>query len=68
MEGGGEGGGGRGGGSKIMSTLSVSCLSVADRVTQNKDPYHINTNEIPGELSRENMISSHMKITCYLHM
>ena len=30
--------------------------------------YYINTNEIPGELSRENMISSHMKITCYFHM
>ena len=30
--------------------------------------YYINTNEIPGELSRENMISSHVKITCYLHM
>ena len=30
--------------------------------------YHINTNEIPGELSRENLISSHVKITCYLHM
>ena len=27
--------------------------------------YYINTNEIPGELSRENMISSHVKITCY---
>ena len=25
----------------------------------------VNTNEIPGELSRENMISSHVKITCY---
>ena len=25
---------------------------------------YINTNEIPGELSRENMISSHVKITC----
>ena len=25
-------------------------------------------NEIPGELSRENMISSHVKITCYFHM
>ena len=24
--------------------------------------YHINTNEIPGELSRENLISSHVKI------
>ena len=30
--------------------------------------YYINTNEIPGELSRENMISSHEKITCYFHM
>ena len=29
--------------------------------------YYINTNEIPGELSHENMISSHVKITCYLH-
>ena len=24
--------------------------------------YYINTNEIPGELSRENLISSHVKI------
>ena len=24
--------------------------------------------EIPGELSRENLISSHVKITCSLHM
>ena len=30
--------------------------------------YNINTNEIPGELSRENMISSHVKIACYLYM
>ena len=30
--------------------------------------YNINTNEIPSELSRENLISSHVKITCYLHM
>ena len=30
--------------------------------------YYINTNEIPGELLRKNMISSHMKIICYLHM
>ena len=29
---------------------------------------YINTNEIPGEFSRENLISSHVKITCYLHM
>ena len=29
--------------------------------------YYINTNEIPGELSPENMILSHVKITRYLH-
>ena len=28
--------------------------------------YHITTNEIPGELSRENLISLHVKTTCYL--
>lgn len=27
----------------------------------------ININEIPSELSRENLISSHVKTTCYLH-
>ena len=27
--------------------------------------YYINTGEIPSELSRENFISSHVKITCY---
>ena len=26
------------------------------------------TNEMLGELSHKNMISSHVKITCYLHM
>ena len=30
--------------------------------------YYINTNEIPSELPRENFISSHVKITYYLHM
>ena len=29
--------------------------------------YFINASEIPGELSRENMIPAHMKITCYFH-
>ena len=33
-----------------------------------KSIYYINTNEIPGELLRENIISSHVKITCYFHM
>ena len=35
---------------------------------QRKAIYYINTNEIPGELSCENLVSSHVKITCYLHM
>ena len=31
--------------------------------------YYINSSEMPGELSSENMISSHVKIlTYYLHM
>ena len=30
--------------------------------------YYTNANEIPGELSRKNKISSQVKITCYLHM
>ena len=34
----------------------------------NKVYYYVNTKEIPGELSRENLVSSHVKITCYLHM
>ena len=29
----------------------------------NDNIYYINTNEIPGELSREILISSHVKIT-----
>ena len=29
---------------------------------------YINTSEVLGELSRKNLISSHVKITCYLHM
>ena len=30
--------------------------------------YYINANEIPSELLRENLISSEVKVTCYLHM
>ena len=30
--------------------------------------YYINTNEIPGELSHENLIFSLVKITCYKHV
>ena len=33
----------------------------------NNAMYYINTSEIPSELSRENFIPSHVKITCYLH-
>ena len=29
--------------------------------------YYINTSEIPSELSLENVISAHVKMTCYLH-
>ena len=30
--------------------------------------YCINNSEISGEPSRENMLSSHVKITCYFYM
>ena len=36
--------------------------------SRNSTIYYINTNEIPGELLCENLVSSHVKITCYLHM
>ena len=35
-------------------------------VSKNIYFYYINTSEIPSELSSENFISSHVKITCYL--
>ena len=56
-------------------TLAVACEreSLRDKQinyisvkTRNILLYYINTNEIPSELSRENLISSHVKITCYL--
>ena len=31
----------------------------------NNSIYYINNSEIPGELSRENVISSHVKLTRY---
>ena len=37
--------------------MGASLLALA------KSIYYINTNEILGELSRENLISSHVKIT-----
>ena len=45
-----------------LSTVSV-CVITGSNIF-----YYINTDEILGELSRENMISSHVKITCYFHM
>ena len=50
---------------EVVKTLSVSKLSFLKRL-KNTYIYYINTNEIPGELLRENLISSHVKITCYL--
>ena len=44
----------------------ISFSKITNR--KNKPFYYINTNEIPSELLRENLISSHGKITCYLHM
>ena len=49
--------------------LSLSLTNVKIIIGNvNNGSYYINTNEIPGELSRKNLISSHVKITCYLHM
>ena len=45
----------------------VRSLTV-DKWAMNISLYYINTNEILGELSHENLIFSHVKITCYLHM
>ena len=38
----------------------------SNNVRLNTVTYYINNNAIPGELSHENMIPSHVKITCYL--
>ena len=45
----------------------MGVVSMGQRTDYNVFVYYINTNEISGELLRENMISSHVKITCYLH-
>ena len=44
------------------------CINLWSQDNRDKYIYYINTNEIPSELSRKNLISSHVKITCYLHM
>ena len=47
----------------IPNWMSSFCNN---NVTLNTITYYINTNAIPGELLQENMISSHVKMTCYL--
>ena len=56
----------KGGVDRMMSSLTIPSTFMINGGY--KTDYYINTNEIPGELSRENLISSHVKITCYLHM
>ena len=51
---------------RMMSSLTIPSTFMINGGY--KTDYYINTNEIPGELSRENLISSHVKITCSLHM
>ena len=52
----------------ILSSLLTIRRLIVPQQPWIKPFYYINTNEIPGDLSRENMISSHVKITCYLHL
>ena len=47
--------------------MQQDCMSVGRGESLNIIIYYINTSEIPGGLSRENVIPSHVKITCYLH-
>ena len=47
---------------------SVGPLSPGPPLLCDVVPVYINTNEIPGELSHENLTSSHVKITCYLQL
>ena len=42
------------------------CVLNLSQQAKNITFYYINTNEIPGELLRENLISSHVKITCFI--
>ena len=45
------------------SFFSEATLIEIGLYSENITLYYINTNEIPGELSRENLISSHVKIS-----
>ena len=52
----------------LWCLIRASVVQKVDSAIHGINFYYINTNEIPSELSRENLISSHVKITCYLHM
>ena len=43
--------------------MRFNCIELQAMHTLDNPFYYINTNEIPGELSHENLISSHVKIT-----
>ena len=56
---------------RVLLTFFIIVSSVVQVQTRNRiftygklhrSSYCINTNEIPGELSRENLISSHVKV------
>ena len=51
----------------LFSRVKISCFRAKAHLVfhwclYNNAFYYINTNEIPGELSRENVISTHVKI------
>ena len=46
-----------------QANFSEATLIEIGLYSENITLYYINTNEIPGELSRENLISSHVKIS-----
>ena len=49
--------------SVLLNASKVFTEGNIDNRAFNRAFYYINTNEIPRELSRENMISSHVKIS-----
>ena len=52
----------------FQSTSKAKLTSLGAKMILGKHAYYINTNEITGNFSCENFRSSHVKITCYLHM
>ena len=61
----------RGGGGGVVHTQAIRMrrylMLFFSSILRIISLYYINTNETPGELSHKNLISSHVKITCYLH-